>query len=155
RPQLNGRRFPSNLRPFTFGDDLRLRQGLLWPAMKLPRPLEGLNREEIGLLLVLGPGSFVTASTIGTINVGLPAIQHEFGVSFSALKWVSIMGSIMMATLSLCFGRIGDIYGRKLVYRTGILVYAVGSGLAAAAVSFPMLIAVRIFTALGIAMSLP
>src|SRR5207248_10589614 len=116
---------------------------------------EGLTKEEIGLVLVLGPGSFVTASTIGTINVGLPAIQHEFGVSLSALKWVSIMGSIMMATLSLCFGRIGDIIGRKRVYRAGMIVYAAGSGLAAAAVSFQMLLFLRIFTALGIAMTLP
>src|SRR5262249_50639885 len=121
----------------------------------LPRPLEGLTREEVTLLLVLGPGSFVTASTIGTINVGLPAIQHEFGVSLSALKWVSIMGSIMMATLSLCFGRIGDIVGRRRVYRAGMAVYASGSGFAAAAISFPVLLAVRTVTATGIAMTLP
>src|SRR5437660_4126619 len=123
--------------------------------MKLPRPLEGLTKDELRLVLVLGPGSFVTASTIGTINVGLPAIQHEFGVSLSALKWVSIMGGIMMASLSLCFGRIGDLIGRKRVYRAGMIVYAVASGLAAAAMSFPNLLVVRVFMATGIAMTVP
>src|SRR5207248_2175535 len=54
----------------------------------------GMTPAEVKALLVLGPGSFVMASTIGTINVGLPAVQDEFGVSLSALKWVSIMGAI-------------------------------------------------------------
>jgi EmrB/QacA subfamily drug resistance transporter len=123
--------------------------------MKVLRLLEGLTSDELRLVLVLGPGSFVTASTLGTINVGLPAIQHEFGVSLSALKWVSIMGGIMMASLSLCFGRIGDLVGRKRVYRAGMIVYAVGSGLAAAAMSFPNLLVVRVFMATGIAMTVP
>ena len=76
-----------------------------------------LTPDELRLLVALGPGSFVLASTIGTINVGLPAIQDDFDVSLSALKWVSIMGSIMMASMSLCFGRIGDIVGRRRIYR--------------------------------------
>ncbi len=104
---------------------------------------------------MLGPGSFVSASTIGTINVGLPSIQDEFGVSLSALKWVSIMGAIMMATLSLCFGRLGDIWGRRKIYKAGMIVYAIGSGLSAAALTFPNLIAVRVFMATGIAMTMP
>ena len=118
-------------------------------------PSEGLNRDEIKLLLVLGPGSFVIASTIGTINVGLPAIQDEFHISLSALKWVSIMGGIMMASLSLCFGRLGDIIGRKRVYKAGIILYCITSGLAAVAVSFPTLMLARIPMAMGIAMSMP
>ena len=123
--------------------------------MKLLNAFQGLTRDEIKLLLVLGPGSFVIASTIGTINIGLPAIQDEFDISFSALKWVSIMGGIMMASLSLCFGRIGDIIGRKRVYKAGIIVYCVTSGLAAASVSFPTLMVARVPMAMGIAMSMP
>jgi EmrB/QacA subfamily drug resistance transporter len=114
-----------------------------------------LTPDELRLLIALGPGSFVLASTIGTINVGLPAIQDDFDVSLSALKWVSIMGSIMMASMSLCFGRIGDIVGRRRVYKAGMLVYAVFSGLAAVCFSFESLMLVRVFMAMGVAMSLP
>jgi MFS family permease len=123
--------------------------------VKFLNAFRGLTREEIKLLLVLGPGSFVIASTIGTINIGLPAIQEEFDISLSALKWVSIMGGIMMASLSLCFGRLGDIIGRKRVYKAGIIVYCVTSGLAAIAVSFPTLMIARVPMAMGIAMSMP
>ena len=100
--------------------------------LKRLNALEGLTSEEVRLLVALGPGSFVLASTIGTINVGLPAVQDEFDISLSALKWVSIMGSIMMASMSLCFGRLGDILGRRRIYKLGILFYAVFSGLAGA-----------------------
>lgn len=110
---------------------------------------------EVKALLVLGPGSFVMASTIGTINVGLPAVQDEFGVSLSALKWVSIMGAIMMASMSLCFGRIGDIVGRKRIYRLGMFLYCVFSGVAALSPTFAVLIGARVITAMGVAMSIP
>ena len=114
----------------------------------------GLTPAEVKALLVLGPGSFVMASTIGTINVGLPAVQDEFGVSLSALKWVSIMGAIMMASMSLAFGRIGDIVGRKRIYRLGMFLYCVFSGVAALSPTFVVLLAARVVTAMGVAMSI-
>jgi EmrB/QacA subfamily drug resistance transporter len=114
----------------------------------------GLTSAEVKALLVLGPGSFVMASTIGTINVGLPAVQDEFGVSLSALKWVSIMGAIMMASMSLCFGRLGDITGRKRIYKLGMLLYCVFSGVAALSPTFAVLIGARVITAMGVAMSI-
>jgi MFS family permease len=117
--------------------------------------LSGLTPNEAKLLITLGPGSFVMASTIGTINIGLPAVQDEFDVSLSALKWVSIIGAIMMASLSLCFGRIADNVGRRRIYKLGFILYAVFSGLAAVSVSFPTLMAARVVTAMGVAMSLP
>jgi len=116
--------------------------------------LAGLTPAEVKALLVLGPGSFVMASTIGTINVGLPAVQDEFGVSLSALKWVSIMGAIMMASMSLAFGRIGDIVGRKRIYRLGMFLYCVFSGVAALSPTFVVLLAARVVTAMGVAMSI-
>jgi EmrB/QacA subfamily drug resistance transporter len=117
--------------------------------------LNGLSSEEVGLLFILGAGAFLLASTYSGINVALPHIQREFGISLSALKWVSIIGAIMVASLSLCFGRIGDLVGRKRVYKLGMLVYAVGAGLSATATSFPYLMVVRVIMATGLAMASP
>jgi EmrB/QacA subfamily drug resistance transporter len=110
---------------------------------------------EAKLLALLGAGAFVLASTYSSINVALPQIQDEFGISLSALKWVSIIGAIMVASLSLSFGRIGDLIGRRRVYQAGILVYTVGAGLTALSFSFPQLMASRVFMATGLAMSNP
>jgi MFS family permease len=61
----------------------------------------------------------------------------------------------MVASLSLSFGRVGDLIGRKRVYKAGIIVYTLGAGLTALALSFPQLMAFRVFMACGLAMSNP
>jgi len=114
-----------------------------------------MTAAEVRLLAVLGAGAFVLASTYSSINVALPRIQDEFEISLSALKWVSIIGAIMVASLSLSFGRMGDLIGRRRVYRAGIIIYTLGAGLTALAFSFPQLMAFRVFMAVGLAMSNP
>jgi EmrB/QacA subfamily drug resistance transporter len=115
----------------------------------------GLTDAEARLLVVLGIGAFVLASTYSSINVALPEIQREFDVSLSALKWVSIIGAIMVASLSLSFGRVGDLVGRRRIYKLGIIVYTLGAGLTALSMSFPQLMGFRVFMACGLAMSNP
>ena len=123
--------------------------------LKVLNPTQGMEQSEVKLLVLLGAGGYVLASTYTSINVALPDIQDEFGLSLSALKWVSIIGAIMVASLSLCFGRVGDLLGRRKVYRAGIIVYTIGAGLTALSPSFPMLMAFRVFMACGLAMSNP
>src|SRR3954469_9133801 len=106
--------------------------------MKKLKPFEGMTPEEMRMLRGLGAGAFMLSGSLYGINVALPEIQKEFQVSLTTLKWASIIGSIMMASLSLCFGRVGDLFGRRRLYRLGIIIYAVGSGFAALAHSFPV-----------------
>jgi len=119
------------------------------------RPLSGLSRDERRLLLLLGGGSFVLMSNLSSINVALPQIQRDFDASLSEVKWVAIIGFIISASLTLLFGRVGDIYGRTRVYRAGMITYTVGSCLCAVAVSLPMLLAFRVVMAGGMAMVIP
>ena len=124
--------------------------------MKVLKPLDGMTSEETRLLIVLGMGAFLLSGSLYGINVALPEIQREFDVSLTTLKWASIIGSIMMASLSLCFGRVGDLFGRRTFYRLGIIVYAVGSGMAALfAHSFPVLMVFRVIMATGLPMAYP
>jgi EmrB/QacA subfamily drug resistance transporter len=117
--------------------------------------LKGMSKEEVRLLCILGFGSFLLQSNLNSTNIALADIQKEFHVSLSSVQWVSIIGGIMMASMSLCFGRIADILGRRRVYRVGVVIYAVGSGLSATAFSFPHLMAMRVIMALGLAMASP
>jgi EmrB/QacA subfamily drug resistance transporter len=123
--------------------------------MKFLNALRGLGGEEVRLLFVLGGGSFLLMSNLSSINVALPQIQDDFGGSLSTIKWVSITGFIVAASLSLCFGRVGDIYGRRRVYRAGIAVYTAGSLLCALAPALPFLLGVRVLMAVGLAMASP
>src|SRR5688500_3450153 len=106
--------------------------------------LKGLTSEERTLLLLLGAGSFVLMSNLSIINVALPHIQRDFAAPLSDVKWVAIIGFIISASLTLLFGRVGDIFGRTRVYRAGVITYTAGSCLCALAVSLETLLAFRV-----------
>jgi EmrB/QacA subfamily drug resistance transporter len=124
-------------------------------TMKSLNMLKGLSTEEVMLVLILGAGSFMLMSNLSSIAVALPHIQRDFDSSLSTIKWVSIVGFIVAASLSLCFGRVGDIYGRRSVYRAGIGVYTLGAGLCTVAPSLETLIASRVVMAVGLGMASP
>jgi len=65
------------------------------------------------------------------------------------------MGSIMLSSLSLCSGRVGDLLGRRVIFKTGLTLYTAGAGLAAISGSFAQLLAFRCVMALGLAMAAP
>jgi MFS family permease len=71
--------------------------------------------------------------SVGSIGVSLSAIQKEFDATLAAVQWIGLMGSIMLSSLSLGFGRAGDLIGRRTIFKTGLTLYTAGAGLAAIA----------------------
>ena len=65
------------------------------------------------------------------------------------------MGSIMLSSLSVCFGRVGDLFGRRAVFKTRLALYTADAGLAAVSGSFAQLLAFGCVMALGLAMAAP
>ena len=114
-----------------------------------------MRREESLVLLVVCLGTFFHIQSVGSIGVSLSAIQKEFDTSLAAVQWIGLMGSIMLSSLSLCFGRAGDLIGRRTIFKTGLTLYTVGAGLAAFAGTFAQLLASRCVMALGLAMAAP
>jgi EmrB/QacA subfamily drug resistance transporter len=93
--------------------------------------------------------------SVGSISVSLSAIQKEFDTTLAAVQWIGLMGSIMLSSLSLGFGRAGDLIGRRTIFKTGLTLYTAGAGLAAFSGTFPQLLASRCVMALGLAMAAP
>ncbi|MDP2645586.1 MAG: MFS transporter [Desulfobacterales bacterium] len=114
-----------------------------------------MTREERIILCIVCLGALLFFNSLGSINVALPGIQREFGVSLSVVQWVSVMGAVMIATLSLCFGRAGDIMGRRKLYLAGIVLYGLGSGLGALSGSMTQLLVFRGVMTFGLAMAMP
>jgi EmrB/QacA subfamily drug resistance transporter len=114
-----------------------------------------LRREELRVLLVVCFGTFFHIQSIGSISVSLSAIQKEFDATLAAVQWIGLMGAIMLSSLSLCFGRAGDLLGRKTIFKIGLSLYTTGAALAAIAGSFSQLLAFRCVMALGLAMAAP
>jgi EmrB/QacA subfamily drug resistance transporter len=115
----------------------------------------GLAKDETRLLLLLGSGSFLLMSSLSSINVAIPHVQRDFDASLSEIQWVALLGFIISASLTLLFGRVGDVYGRTRVYRTGVVIYTTGALLCAVSPTLPVLLAFRAVMALGMAMVIP
>jgi len=81
--------------------------------------------------------------------------QRHPADDFSAVQWVSTLGLVMSSSLALGLGRIGDILGRPRLYKAGVVLYALGAALSAAAQSFAELIAFRFVMTLGLSMAMP
>ncbi|MGH7824095.1 MAG: MFS transporter [Candidatus Binatia bacterium] len=114
-----------------------------------------MRREELRVLLVVCFGTFFHIQSVGSISVSLSAIQKEFDTTLAAVQWIGLMGAIMLSSLSLCFGRAGDLFGRKAIFKIGLALYTAGAGLASISGSFPQLLAFRCVMALGLAMAAP
>lgn len=106
-------------------------------------------------LAVVCLGAFLFFNSFGSLNVALPHIQAEFGTSLAAIQWVSMMGLVMLSSLSFCFGRAGDLIGQRTLYRAGVVLYAAGAGLAALSAAFSQLLFFRWVMSVGLAMALP
>jgi EmrB/QacA subfamily drug resistance transporter len=85
------------------------------------------------------------------INVALPDIGKDLGLSDTALQWVVTAYYLGLAAPLAAAGRIGDLFGRRRLLVMGTLVFASGSVLAAVAESGGVLVVSRLVAGVGAA----
>jgi EmrB/QacA subfamily drug resistance transporter len=110
----------------------------------------------------LGPAIAVIAAvelavtfTSTSINVGLPAIQKSFGLAYDSLQWIVIAYTLPFGSLLLFGGRLGDIFGRRRLFVTGLILFTLASGVSAVSVTAAMLMACRAVQGVGAALAAP
>src|ERR1700722_8003314 len=54
------------------------------------------------------------------VNVALPAMTGSFGMTIAAAQWIVIAYVLTYASLLLAIGRIGDLFGHRLIFRFGL-----------------------------------
>ena len=89
------------------------------------------------------------------VNVALPSIQREFGASLSALEWTINAYTLVFAVLLVTGGRLGDIFGRRLVFLIGVGIFAVSSATIGLAPTEGWLVAGRAVQGVGAALMMP
>jgi MFS family permease len=93
----------------------------------------------------------VVDSTI--VQVTLPSIGREFGVSINGLQWIVIVYGLTLAGFLMLSGRVGDIYGHKKLFITGLLLFSLASLTGGLAPSEIVLILARVVQGLGAVMA--
>src|SRR5262245_15259429 len=89
------------------------------------------------------------------MNVALPSIQDDLGVSGSTLQWIVDAYLLAFAGVLLAAGSLGDRYGRKRALQFGLLVFALASVGGAFAASGGQLIVARAAMGIGAALIMP
>ncbi len=106
--------------------------------------------------IALGVAMIIVDATI--VNVAIPSIQRDIGLTVPDAEWVNSLYSLVFASLLLTTGRIGDIVGRRRLFVIGVVVFVLASLVAATshwADSVQVLILGRFLQGIGGAMILP
>jgi MFS family permease len=109
------------------------------------------QRSIILALVILAQVMIVVDYTI--VQVALPSIGREFGVSVNGLQWIVTTYGLTLAGFLMLSGRVGDIYGHKKLFIIGILLFSLASLTGGLASSEIVLIFARVIQGLGAAMA--
>jgi len=74
-------------------------------------------------------GSIMGPIDASIVNVTHPTIAEYFSVELSLAQWVPMIYPLVISSLLLFYGRLGDIIGYKRVYLTGLAGFTVASAL--------------------------
>ncbi|MCL5675687.1 MAG: DHA2 family efflux MFS transporter permease subunit [Patescibacteria group bacterium] len=116
--------------------------------------LDNENNRWIALFFIaLGLAIVIIDNTV--LNVAIPYIIADLHTNFTAIQWVVSGYTLLMATLLITAGRLGDMFGRKKMFLTGTVLFAIGSFIASISTSAAMLFFGEAFIeALGAALML-
>jgi EmrB/QacA subfamily drug resistance transporter len=105
------------------------------------------------LATVLGSGLAMLDSTV--VNIALPTIGRDFDAGLSSLQWVVNAYTLTLAGFLLLGGALGDRFGRRRAFLTGVVWFAGASLLCAVAPNSMVLIGARALQGLGAALLTP
>ncbi len=106
-------------------------------------------------LAVIMCGTFMFVLDFFVVNVALPDIARSLSASAAAVEWVVAGYGLTTAAFLVCGGRLGDYYGRRLVFCAGLALFTITSALCAAAPDSGFLVAARLAQGLGAALIAP
>src|SRR6185369_2502109 len=118
------------------------------PAPVDPPP-DGSAGRRVGLVLAaLGVGILLASLDQTIVSTALPTIVGDLGGA-QHLSWI-VTAYLLASTVSTpLWGKLGDLYGRKIFFQASILIFVVASAVAGLSQSMGELIALRAVQGLG------
>ncbi|WP_406474320.1 MFS transporter [Streptomyces platensis] len=115
----------------------------------------GWSRPDVVLLTILCAAQSVLMVDVVVVNVALPSIQAELAVPTEMLQLVGVAYTGVFGSLLIVSGRVGDLYGRRRVVVTGLVLFVSMSGVCGVVQETWQLFAARAGQGLGAAMVSP
>jgi len=100
-------------------------------------------------------GLFMIMLDNTVVNVALPSIQSDLGVSQSGLEWVVNAYALTFGVLLLSGGKLADLLGRRRIFVIGLIIFTAASLACGLANSDTTLIAARTIQGVGAALMNP
>ena len=97
-------------------------------------------------------GAFMGQLDASIVTVALPTFQHTFDASVGAVTWVGLSYLLVLVATVTAVGRFADMWGRKLLYVYGFVIFTLSSVLCGLAPDLGALCGFRALQAVGAAM---
>ncbi|WP_097869007.1 MFS transporter [Streptomyces sp. rh34] len=131
-----------------------------YPAPPLSPALPGAGPPRLSgrarlVLFVLCAAQFMVALDFSVLNVALPVLGRDLGLSTTGLQWAVTAFALPSGGFLLLFGRIADLYGRRRLFLIGLTLFGASSLLATVAWDPASFLAARALQGLGAAVIVP
>jgi EmrB/QacA subfamily drug resistance transporter len=119
-------------------------------------PIDGDRGQHLGWALILiSMAQLMVVLDGSVVNIALPGIQSDLGISDANLTWVVTAYAIAFGGLLLLGGRMGDVLGRRRIFVAGVLIFALASLLGGLAQTEWQLLSARALQGAGAAAASP
>src|SRR6266436_8614128 len=115
-----------------------------------PEKSKGFTGAQWAILGTLMISSFLGRLDGSIVNLALPKIIQDFGITVSEASYVATAYIIANAVFVPVFGKLGDLIGRKPLYLFGIVGFTLTSALAGLSFNLPSMVFFRIIQAITV-----
>jgi len=107
------------------------------------------------VLMVFSLGLFMTLLDLTIVNIAIPSIVDDLKAPLDGILWMLNAYSLVYAVLLITSARLGDMFGPRALFVTGVATFTVASGLSGLAQDPTQLILARAAQGLGAALIAP
>ncbi len=111
-----------------------------------------MDRRRWLVLSAVSVGTFMATLDGSIVNIALPSIAQAFGIDLATVEWVVVAYLLVIGSLLLPFGRLGEVLSFRRVYLAGFAIFTVASVLCGASPGPGALVASRTLQGVGAAM---
>lgn len=107
-----------------------------------------MDRKYLILTAVL-MGTVMGPLDTSVVNVAMPTLSEVFRAGMTTVSWVSMSYLLVLSSLLLTYGRLGDMLGYRKLFLWGMIIFTAASVLCGLSPTIAVLIAARAFQAAG------